>query len=68
MYWRSRRRSLLRQVDTSLLELMAGGEDGPQESIDARHDFDRLLCDVPLAVSAHAVADDRELEDGGSWL
>lgn len=47
MYWRSRRRNLLRQVDTSILELMAGGEEGPQQSIDARCDLDRLLCEVP---------------------
>lgn len=47
MYWRARRRSLLRQVDVSVLELMAQGGQTPQESVDLRHDLNRALCRLP---------------------
>ena len=60
MYWRSRRRNLLRQVDASILELLAGGEEGPQQSIDARCDLDRLLCEVPEKCRSLLVARYRE--------
>ena len=47
MYWRSRRRSLLRQVDASVLELMAETGQTPQESVDLRYDLNRALGRLP---------------------
>ena len=44
MYWRARRHSLLLQVDTSVLELMAQGGQTSQESVDLRLDLNRALC------------------------
>ena len=47
MYWRRRRRSLLRQVDSAVLELIA--EEGPiaQETSDLLHDLERILQQLP---------------------
>lgn len=47
MYWRTRRRSLLKQVDTSILELMAQRGQTPQEGVDLRLDLNRALGRVP---------------------
>ncbi len=56
MYWRTRRRSLLTQVDTSVLELMAQEGQTPQERVDLRLDLNRALCRVPLRCRSLLVA------------
>ena len=47
MFWRSRRRSVLRQVDTTILELFADGQTSGQETADLRSDLNRTLRKLP---------------------
>jgi len=47
MYWRSRRRSFLRAIDTGLLEELAGGEAPEQERRSLRLSLTRALSTLP---------------------
>ena len=46
-YWRSRRRRLIEAVDESLLEELAGGARGGQETRDLRRDLSSALSHLP---------------------
>lgn len=56
MYWRSRRRSLLRQVDAAVLELIAAETPAPQEAVDLRHDLDNALRQLPARCRSLLIA------------
>lgn len=47
MYWRARRRSLYRTVDSAILESMAEPRQPPQEIGDLSHDLERVIAQLP---------------------
>ena len=47
-YWRSRRRRLIESVDEGLLEELAGGSRGAQETQDLRRDLSNALSHLPV--------------------